>query len=162
MHRSFGWSGVVALALVALTGCPRNLVGGAPEEAVRIEDVRARFTPGEQGAFEVDFSVENPGFQAGAITSIQWEVWLGSRWFAAGTQQLDVPLPNEGRQAFTVTLPVVFRRTTPADEVPVTLELGLRGGLVVQNAGGNQRLPFQTRRQVQALHAPELEQEEAY
>lgn len=152
---------IACAAAIVLSACPRNLAadGGA---AVRIEDLRAEFTPEDRGDFEVDFSVENPGFVSGTLTSIQWEVWLGNRWFAAGTQTLREGLPEEGRHAFSVKLPVVFRRTVPADLEPVTLDVGLRGGLVVTTPAGTQRLPFQAKKRVRAANAPNLGGEDAF
>lgn len=149
---------VVVAWAVLVSGCPGRglLAEERAAEAVRVEALEARFAPGDTGEFQLELSVENPGFQAGALTQLQWEVWLENRWFATGTQQLAEPLPAEGRHRFTLRLPVVFRRAVPAVEAPTSIEVGVRGGIVVQSSGGTQRLPFQARQRLNIANAPQF------
>lgn len=150
---------VISSAALALLACPRNLMPNAADAqgAVRIESLQASFTPGDYGEFEVGVSVASPGLQAGAVTSLSWELWLGNRWFAAGTQQLAEPLPDKGRHAFRVKLPIVFRRGAPASDEPASLDVGIRGGVLVQSGGGMQRLPFAHRERLSIRYAPQPE-----
>lgn len=143
---------------VGVSGCPGRglLVEDRAQQAVRVEGLGATFEPGDVGEFQLELSVENPGFQAGALTQLQWEVWLENRWFATGTQQLAEPLPANGRHRFTLRLPVVFRRAVPAVEAPTSIEVGVRGGIVVQSSGGTQRLPFQARERMNIANAPQF------
>ncbi|MBX5482113.1 MAG: hypothetical protein IRZ16_09800 [Myxococcaceae bacterium] len=147
------------VCLLGLSGCPRNLGANAVDEAVRVEALSARFTPGDRGDFEATLSVSGAGLQAGGVVGLQWEIWLDNRWFAAGTQQLAESLPDKGRNTFVVRLPVVFRRGAPASDEPTSMEVGIRGGLLVQTGGGVQRLPFQYRTRLEVRYAPSVDLE---
>lgn len=154
----FAWIACLAGSSLFVGGCPGRglLAEDRAQQAVRVEGLGATFAPGDVGEFQLELSVENPGFQAGALTQLQWEVWLENRWFATGTQQLAEPLPANGRHRFTLRLPVVFRRAVPAVEAPTSIEVGVRGGIVVQSSGGTQRLPFQARQRMNIANAPQF------
>lgn len=142
------------LALLALSACSKNALRTSEEDAVEVRALEVAFQPGDRGDVEVELVVRNPGLPTGALTALQWEVWLGNRWFAAGTQALTEPLPSGGAQTVKVSLPIVFHRSVPAPEEPRAIDFGLRGAVTVQAAGVTQRLPFQTRRTVTARYAP--------
>lgn len=140
----------------AVTGCRRGVAAGGVEDPVRVESVRARFTEGDRGDFDIDFAVENRSGSEASVTAIQWEVWLGGRWFAAGTLALSEALPPRAAGRFTATLPVVFRRSGAARSEPTSIEIGVRGQLVVDTGGRVQRLAFQDRRRIKAQNVPAL------
>lgn len=145
---------LLCTAVLAVAGCSRNLLRTGGEDAVVVKDVAVDFQPGDRGDVNVELEVRNPGLPPGALTSVQWEVWLGNRWFAAGTQVLDEPLPADGTQRVKVLLPIVFHRNAPASEDPRAVEVGLRGAVTVQAGGSAQRLPFQVRRTLVTRNAP--------
>lgn len=157
MASRFAIAGAAVCLAVFVSACPRSLrAADAAEHAVRVTGLRAEFTPGDRGEFQLDLSVANPSPQAGALTDVQWEVWIGNRWFAAGTQQIAEPLPLNEPHQFTVTVPVVFRRTVPAVEEPVSIELGVRGGVFMRSGGLVQRLPFEARERLSVRNAPSV------
>lgn len=142
------------LALLALSACSKNALRTSEVDVVEVRALEVAFQPGDRGDVEVELVVHNPGLPAGALTALQWEVWLGNRWFAAGTQALTEPLPSGGASTVKVSLPIVFHRLVPAPEAPRAIDFGLRGAVTVQAAGSTQRLPFQTRRTVTTKYAP--------
>jgi hypothetical protein len=148
-----GW--LLAWAAAAF-GCAHAAGGGAGEDALRVEEVRARFTPGDRADFEIDFAVENRTGAAAAVTGIQWEVWLGGRWFAAGTLALSEAVPAREVRRFTATLPVVFRRVASDRPEPTSIEIGVRGHLLFGADGHVERLAFQDRRRIDAANLPPL------
>jgi hypothetical protein len=145
----------VALA-AGLSGCPRNILGEGSEGAVRVEGVRAQFTAGDRGEFEIDFALENPTGIAATVSGIEWEVWLGGRWFAAGTLALSEALPAQGSHSFKVMLPVVFRRSGAASAEPTSIEIGVRGRLTLAAGGHVHPLAFQDRRRIVAANVPSI------
>jgi hypothetical protein len=146
----------LVIATVA-SGCTRNILASPEEDAARVADVRASFTPGDRGLFEIDFVVRSPFGLPATITGIQWEVWLRDRWFAAGTRRLSEPVPAGEAHRFKVELPVVFRREGPPSAEPASVEIGVRGRLLLGIAGDVQPLPFQHRQQITAAYLPRLE-----
>ncbi|HZA13076.1 MAG TPA: hypothetical protein VE618_01210 [Myxococcaceae bacterium] len=144
----------LAFAAALALGCAHGAGAWADPAAVRIEDVRARFTPAERGDFEVDFAIENGSGTAAAVAGIEWEVWLGGRWFAAGTLSLSEALPPRGQRRFTATLPVVFRRSGSDPAQPTSVEIGVRGNLLIGAEGRVEKVPFQDRRRIAAAYLP--------
>lgn len=156
--RARAWRGAVAAVCLAVAapGCARNLVGEPDPSTVQVADVRARFTPEDRGDFEVDFTAESPFSGACVASEIRWEVWLGERRFAAGALALKEGIPAEGRRAFTVTIPVVFRRASGEPQGPASIEVGVRGQLVLTSAGTDLPVPFRARRSLKVENAPAL------
>ena len=156
VRRNRRWRLALACAWLAGvgSGCPRNLLGDNAEGAVRIEAVRAQFTPGDRGEFDIDFAIQNPTGVAAVVSGIDWEVWLGRRWFAAGTLALSEPVPARGSHSFRVLLPVVFRRSGADSAEPASIEIGVRGRLALDAGGQVQPLPFQDRRRILAANVP--------
>ena len=141
--------------LSAAAGCARN-ARPSSEEAVRVEDVRLRFESGERGEVELSFSARSPALQAGAYTEVTWELWLGGRWFAAGTQAMAEPAPTGQPHTFRIRAPLVFRRTQPADEAPTPVDVAIRGAVALRAPGGERRLPFEDVRLMRVPNLPEV------
>jgi hypothetical protein len=144
----------LACAAASAAGCAHGAGVRADAAAVRVEDVRARFTPGDRGDFEVDFAIENARAEAAAVAGIEWEVWLGGRWFAAGTLSLSEALPPRAQRRFTATLPVVFRRSGSAPAEATAVEIGVRGQLLIGAGGHVEKVPFRDRRRIVAVNLP--------
>ncbi|MGA9522997.1 MAG: hypothetical protein WBV82_16130 [Myxococcaceae bacterium] len=145
----------LALAVILLlSGCARSIGPDQDNEPVRVESIEARFEPGDRGELVLSLSVEGPGREGTYVAGLQWELWLDNRWFAAGTHRLAEPLPSEGRHAFTVEIPIVFRRAAPASGSATEIEVGVRGGLVLERPGNAWNLPFQSRRWLRVQNAP--------
>jgi hypothetical protein len=121
-----------------------------------VEAVHARFTSGDRGDFDIEFALQNPTGVAAVVTGIDWEIWLGPRWFAAGTLALSEPVPAQGAHSFKVALPVVFRRSGTGSPEPTSIEIGVRGQLTLDAGGQVQPLPFQDRRRILAENVPSL------
>jgi hypothetical protein len=140
---------------VALSGCPRHILGGEiAQGAVRVDGVSARFTPGDRGDFEIEFTLQNPTGVPAVVSGIDWEVWLGGRWFAAGTVALSEPVPAQGAHSFKAVLPVVFRRAGAGSSDPASIDIGVRGQLTLDARGRVHPLPFQDRRRIVAANVP--------
>jgi hypothetical protein len=141
------------LLALALAGCPR---GARPteEDAVDVQDVRLQFGQGERGELELELTVRNPALQAGALTAVEWELWLGNRWFAAGTHAVAEPAPKGRAHTFSVRAPLSFRRTQPGNPEPVPVDVGVRGAVTLRSPGGTGRLPFEATRQMRVRHLP--------
>jgi hypothetical protein len=144
----------LACAAAGGVGCAHGAGAWADPSAVRVEGVRARFTPGDRGDFELDFAIENGSGTRAAVAGIEWEVWLGGRWFAAGTSTLSEGLPPRGQRRFTATLPVVFRRSGSDPAQPTSVEIGVRGYLLIGADGRVEKVPFQDRRRIVAANLP--------
>ena len=142
-------------ALGVLLACAHGGGGWVGPNGVRVEDVRARFTPEDRADVDIDFAVGNSG-AASAVAGIEWEVWLGRRWFAAGTLSLSEPLPAGAQHRFTVTLPIVFRRAGSDSSEPTAVEIGVRGQILLGSNGRVEKVSFQDRRRIVVANAPSL------
>lgn len=147
---------VIPLWLALVLGCR----GAAPvrderPHAVELVSLSAAFPRSDSGELELALEVSNREGRTGSITSVSWEVWLGGRWFAAGQQAVSVLLPLNGRAKVELELPVAFRDLEVRHE-PTSVEVGVRGGVMVSYSGAVQRLPFEATRRIIAQGAPVL------
>ncbi len=148
----------LAFAVVLLlSGCARSIAPDRDDVPVRVDAIEARFEAGDRGELTLSLSVEAPGGAGSQVAGLQWELWLDNRWFAAGTHRLSEPLPDDGRHAFTVKIPIVFRRVLPASGSATEVELGVRGGVLLQRPGSTWSVPFQSRRRVRVQNAPVID-----
>jgi hypothetical protein len=145
---------LATLLILLVTGCVRSVKADRDDAPVRIEAVETRFEPGDHGELVLSLSVTGEGQEGTEVAGLQWELWLDKRWFAAGTHRLSESLPTSGRHAFTVTLPIVFRRATPASGHATELELGVRGGVVLRSPAGAWSVPFEHRSRARVQNAP--------
>lgn len=150
-------SAVLALAMgMATWGCAATrALGGGQEGAVQLGEVRLRFTAGERGDLELDLTATNPGLPGAAYTEVSWELWLGNRWFAAGTQVLAEPAPQNLPHPLVVRAPLVFRRSQSPREEAVPVDVSVRGAVTLRAPAGTLRLPFEGSRRMRVANLPQ-------
>ena len=149
---------VAAAVMLGLlfTGCSTRALRFGDESTARVEDLRLTFEPGERGEVQLDLVATNRALPAAAYTEISWELWLGNRWFAAGTQAMTEPAPKDAAHPFTVRAPLVFRRLQPARDEPVSVDVGVRGAVTLRAPGGSVRLPFELSRRMSVENLPQF------
>ena len=118
-----------------------------------VEPLEARFEGGDTGQFVVPLRLNLDDPRPILLHSVSWEIRLAGRSFAAGTEQLhEQLLPREARTV-TLKLPVVFRRL-PTASTPRTVEIGVRGTVIVSAGTDERAIAFRSLQRVQVANAP--------
>jgi len=121
---------------------------------VEVRGASAEFPSDGRGLFSLQLQVSNVG-QPAAVTGVEWEIWIGARWFALGTAPLSRLLSRDETAQLSMELPVAFdQRVVPG---PSRLQLRVRGRLLAKLGGEERRWPFEARLTVLSDGAPRLE-----
>jgi len=153
MSRGLRLTAVAALLLSACRGPASSVQPVTPGE-VRVHALDVRFDEPGRGQLQLGLVVTGVGEPLQA-QSVDWELWLDNRYFAAGVEQVDVALPPVGEAAVALALPLHFPKL-PASVEPLRLHLSARGGLVLRGATREERHPFQGSVKATVARAPLL------
>ncbi|MFZ5471590.1 MAG: hypothetical protein ACOZIN_19365 [Myxococcota bacterium] len=147
---------LVILAL-GVAGCRTSQ--HAAKDPVQVAVLQLSFPEAERGEIELSLDLENSEPRAGAVSAVWWELWLGGRFFAAGTQGVQQVLPLGGHARLELALPVVFRHAAQ-DPQTTAFDVGVRGRVAVHFGGELVFLPFHAARRLVLEGAPVLAVEE--
>ncbi|MHB8874041.1 MAG: hypothetical protein ACYC8T_10180 [Myxococcaceae bacterium] len=150
-----GWRALLLCLWVALAGCRTVAPQVAPRGPVEVTAIAASFTGADRGELGLTLEVENREAIAVVVSRVTWELWLGGRWFAAGTQGVGTELSAGERRVIELTMPLAFRRLEVRAE-PANLDAAVRGGVDLSFGGLSNRLPFESTRRIVAQGAPVL------
>lgn len=147
--------GAALLGALALWGCRApELLSPEVRTPVTVQGVSAEFPADGRGRFALSLSVAPVGRPV-ALSGVDWEIWIGERWFAAGVKPLSREVARDETAQLVMDLPVAFdQRVAPG---PVQLPLRVRGRLHAQLGSEERRWPFEGRFTVTADGAPRLE-----
>lgn len=142
---------LVALAL--LFGCTR-VPRADVTSALEVSNVTLAFPKEEQG--DLYFELVLPR-EVARVTSLRWELWLGSRRFAEGVVQApEVSTDAGGRRRARVEAPLVYKHLGWR-EGSTWLDVGVKGDVQPYGVDEGGRIPFRVRREVLVTAAPQLE-----
>jgi hypothetical protein len=146
-------SAAVALLLFGCVGPTLATQPVAPGE-VWVERLEVRFDEPGRGLLQLGLLANGVGEQVQA-QSVDWELWLDNRYFAAGVEQVDVVVAAAGETKVSLELPLVFPKLPVASE-PARLQLSARGGVVLRGGTREERHPFQGSVKAAVARAPLL------
>ncbi|MBM4379360.1 MAG: hypothetical protein FJ086_08680 [Deltaproteobacteria bacterium] len=144
------------LAALGMTGCRGPVLAVQPVAPgeVLLETLEVRFDEPGRGQLKLGLAANGVGEPVQA-QSVDWELWLDNRYFAAGVEQVDVALPASGEVPVTLELPLHFPKL-PASAEPQRMQLSARGGLVLRGGAREERHPFQGSVKATVARAPQL------
>ena len=134
-------TGLALAALLSACATPTLAVQPVAPGEVLVERLEVQFDEPGRGALRLGLVAHGVGEPVQA-QSVDWELWLDNRYFAAGVGQVDVAVPASGETQVTLELPLVFPKL-PASAEPSRLQLSTRGGLVLRGGTREERHPFQ-------------------
>lgn len=149
----------VLLVPLVLAGCGHVRAQSALLRAT-VERVELSFASESEGELAVTLQVDPLRRSAGTFERVEWELWLDGRWFAAGTQALEVRIAERAPTEVRFTAPLHFR-PTPLSTEPKRMDVGVRGVVIAASAPGDaeRRLSFAGRLELTLAPAPQLEGE---
>ncbi|MBN1204279.1 MAG: hypothetical protein JXB05_05085 [Myxococcaceae bacterium] len=129
-----------ALGLLLLAGC--RGVPWRPEAydaAVRVEALELRFAPDGTGLLTLKLEVRNPTSDAATLTGVDFELAVDGRRLAAGLQQVEVPLGEDGlAHAVELSFPLVSEGAAGSASL-VSHQVRLEGGALLRFGVGTER-----------------------
>jgi hypothetical protein len=146
----------LALLSVLLSGCVAQTLATQPvvPGEVWVETLEVRFDEPGRGLLRLGLLANGVGEPVQA-QSVDWELWLDNRYFAAGVEQVDVAVAASGETPVSLALPLVFPKL-PASSEPQRLQLSTRGGVVMRGGAREERHPFQGSVKATLANAPLL------
>ena len=151
--------GVLGALLVLACACRSVRADGVPDP-VAVSGLKVNEASIDRADFGLTLVVKNPHRWAGTLRAVTWELWLGGRWFATGTQELSGPLPGNGNLPLSLTLQTAFKRRGTS-RGPDTVDARVRGNVRVDFPLGPEELTFGKSATVSTLGAPLAPEAEA-
>lgn len=144
----------VLVALLLLAGC-RRVPAADTSSSLEVSSLTLSFPREEQG--DLFFEVLLPR-QVARITTLRWELFIGSRRFAEGVVLApDITSDAGGRRRARVEAPLVYRHLGWR-EGSTWLDVGLKGDVQPFGADEGGRLGFRVRQQLLVTAAPVLDE----
>lgn len=163
--RAWGRAGLPGLRALLLlgAGCATLQPSLGADAAVEVEEVRLQFLSDRAAEARLVLGVRGvPGRGAGGgggaagglrATGLDWQLRLGGRPFAVGTQRVATPL-GPGSARVEVVLPLAYA-PGPVEPRAVPLAVAVQGTLTVEGPGGGPvRLPFRRAEVLRLAGAP--------
>ena len=141
-------------ACFALAACATS--SPAPGElsaAVRVETVTLDLLPEGKGSVGFLLDVQAKPNETRTVTRVEWQLKVQGREFAAGVASANVMVPGGDHARVKIEEPVAFGGMA-YDGRARTLPVALRGELVTDGVGGEERLRFAMQTRVAVRGAP--------
>ena len=143
--------------LLLLSGCAgsRLQVATLQPGQVLVQGLDVAFFDPGNGELTLELVMEGVGEPVQAQT-VDWELWLDNRYFAAGVEQVALALPAAGEMPLRLKFPLHFPKVPVAGE-PQRLKLSTRGGVVLRGGAREERHPFEVSVSRRVERAPVLQ-----